>query len=90
MKFDIKSDRHLIIKVAKSKGFTFPKTYTSPNGVTHNLNDNYIWITKGDKSNPRLNADFLINTVASGLYFRLYNSDIIGYIRNEKLMEILN
>ena len=102
LQFDIKIDRDLIIKVAKSNGFTFPKSYTSPNGIVHNLNDNCIYIEKADESNIRLNlgfqnlscngilGDFLISTVANRLYFRLYNSDIIEYIRNEKLMCILS
>ena len=95
--FDIKKDRELLIKVAKSKGFAYPEVYKTPGrGIdrdpkTIKLHDNWISILYGaTKPNLRLPSDYLLITPAHRDYFRLNNSDVIEYIRNEKLKELID
>lgn len=96
--FDIKKDRDLLIKVAKSKGFAYPEVANLPYGEgidrdpkTIKLHDNWISILYGaTKPNLRLPSDYLLITPANRDYFRLNNSDVIEYIRNEKLKELLH
>jgi len=80
--FDIKTDRDLIINVAKYKGFVYNKTYTSSNGRVTELNDDYIFI-------KIVNNNYLITTISCRSYFKINDSDIIEYIRNEKIKELL-
>ena len=87
--FDIKKDRELLITVAKSKGFAYPEVYKTPGrGIdrdpkTIKLHDNWISILYG-ATKP------LLITPAHRDYFRLNNSDVIEYIRNEKLKELID